>query len=101
MSPGSSQHQTDVTERLTSRGSMQYASNRKKSPNSLSARFLARAGVLTSLGVALSATSANAQSIGYQSGSYAGYGGSTCGSIGWLPPGPLMPSLGGVYLGAY
>jgi PEP-CTERM motif len=71
---------------------MQSGSNRK------TASILARAGLLTSLAMALFAPSANAQSIGYVSGSYSGYG-LNCGTIGWVSPGPLVPSIGGVYVG--
>jgi len=74
---------------------MQSVSNRK------TASLLARAGLLTPLAMALFAPSANAQSIGYVSGSYSGYGGLNCGTIGWVSPGPLVPSIGGVYVGGY
>lgn len=80
---------------------MQYASNRKKSPSKLAARLLVRAGVLTSLAVTLSADPANAQLVGYLPGSYTYLGTPTCGTIGWLPPGPIAPSLGGVYVGGF
>jgi hypothetical protein len=80
---------------------MQYATNRKKSPSKLAARLLVGAEVLTSLAVALSAAPANAQSVGYLPGSYTYFGTPTCGTIGWLPPGPIAPSLGGAYVGGF
>jgi len=79
---------------------MQYASNRKKAPSKLTAWLLARA-VATSLAIGLSAPSATAQTVGYLPGSYTYLGTPNCGTIGWLPPGPISPSLGGVYVGGF
>ena len=63
-------------------------------------RPIARISVLTGLAIALAATRAEAQ-ISYGFGSFTFAGGSGCGMIGWGPPAPSTPSIGGYYPGSF
>ena len=75
---------------------MKYESNWKKTPTAVTVRVLARAGVLTSLAVALSATSAQAQS------SYSAWftnGVTYCGVVSGTPT--WLPTFSGISPAGY
>jgi hypothetical protein len=81
---------------------MQYARGKQNPAIVSAARLVVRPSILSALAIALSATQAEAQTIGYSSGSLTFYGSTSCpGSIGWGPPAPTVPSIGGYSLTGY
>jgi hypothetical protein len=79
---------------------MMYARNRTKSLAVIVVGTLVRFSLLTAAGIALFAAHAEAQTISYGLGTYT-YGTPTCGSVGWLPPGPTTPNVGWSYPSGY